>query len=53
MIELSESGNLIKTPNVLFKIYEDCNDLRIQYPNHYREFNYTIVDEETFTRERI
>lgn len=51
--ELSEIGQMIKMPEVLFKIYEDCNELRIQYPSSYREFNYTIIDDETFERSRI
>lgn len=40
-------------PEVLLKIYEDCNDLRIEYPNSFREFNYTIIDDETFVRNHI
>lgn len=53
MRELSEIGQLIKMPEVLLKIYDDCNDLRNQFPNNYRQFNYIIIDDETFKREYI
>lgn len=44
---------MIKMPNVLLRIYDDCNELRIEHPNTYREFNYTIIDDETFERTHI
>lgn len=53
MKELSEIGNIVKMPEVIFKIYDDCNELRVKYPNTYREFNYTIIDDQTFTCEHI
>ncbi|XP_055314740.1 flavin-containing monooxygenase 1-like [Sitodiplosis mosellana] len=51
--DLSNIGQMIKIPNVLLKIYDDCNELRTQYPNTYREYNYTIIDDETFERKHI
>lgn len=51
--EIIEIGQLPKMPEVLFKIFDDCNELRLQYPNTYREFNYTIIDDETFERSKI
>lgn len=48
--ELCEAGKLENAPEVVFKIYDDCNELRVLHPNNYREFNYTIVDNFTFTR---
>lgn len=48
--ELSELGQMIKMPEVLLEIYNDVNDLRIEYPNTYREFNYTIINDKTFER---
>lgn len=51
--ELSEIGKMIKMPEVLLKIFDDCNDLRIQYPNTYRQFNYSIIDDETFERNQV
>lgn len=53
MKELSEIGNIAKVPDVVYKIYDDCNELRVKYPNTYREFNYTIIDDQTFTCEHI
>lgn len=46
--ELSSIGEMIKVPEVLLKIYLDCNDLRVQHPNTYREFNYKIIDDDNF-----
>lgn len=46
--ELSSIGEMIKVPEVLLKIFLDCNELRAQYPNTYREFNYKIIDDDNF-----
>lgn len=46
--ELSSIGEMIKVPEVLLKIYLDCNELRAQNPSTYREFNYKIIDDDNF-----
>lgn len=38
---------------VYFKIYDDCTDLRLTYPNTYREFNYRVIDDKTFERSNV
>lgn len=48
MRELSSIGEMIKVPEVILKIFLDCGDLRTQYPNTYREFNYKIIDDDNF-----
>lgn len=53
MKELSVIGQWTKVPEVVLKIYLDCNELRVKYPTSYREFNYTIIDEETFERRHM
>lgn len=40
-------------PEVVFKIYDDCNDLRKDHPDDYRQFVYTIIDDKTFTRFKL
>ncbi|XP_031630062.1 flavin-containing monooxygenase FMO GS-OX5-like isoform X2 [Contarinia nasturtii] len=48
--DISKIGQMIQMPEVLLKIYDDCNELRVQFPNNYRDFNYTIIDDQTFER---
>lgn len=48
--QLAAAGEIQNVPEVLFKIYDDCNQLRIAHPNNYREFNYRIIDNQTFIR---
>lgn len=50
---LIEFGKLPARPSVLQKIYDDAGVTRMEHPNHYRDYNYTIVDDDTFTSECI
>lgn len=51
--QLIQAGDLEKMPEVLFKIYDDCNELRVAHPDDYRQFVYTITDDKTFTRSKL
>lgn len=40
-------------PEVIFKIFDDCADLRIAHPDDFRQYVYTIIDDETFIRRKL
>lgn len=51
--QLADAGQMPNLPEVLIKIYEDVSAQRKQFPNSYRQFNYRIIDENTFERTAI
>lgn len=51
--ELQRICGMDMVPKVFYDIYLDLLKLNVQHPNSYREFNYTIVDNETFTRKHM
>lgn len=51
--QLAKAGDLKMVPEVIFKIYDDCADLRITQADDFRQFVYTIVDDKTFTRSKL
>lgn len=48
--QLAAAGEIENIPEILFKVYDDCTQLRIAHPNNYRDFNYRIVDDQRFER---
>lgn len=53
VIELSEIVGMNIVPKVFFKMLPDLLKLNVQFPNSFRDFNYTISDDETFERKQI
>lgn len=50
---LSRTAGIDDIPDVLTRIYYDCGQLRQTYPNSYRLYNYRVIDNETFERNKI
>lgn len=40
-------------PKVFHTIFLDLLKMFVQYPNSFREFNYTILDDDTFERKHF
>ncbi|XP_031624867.1 senecionine N-oxygenase-like [Contarinia nasturtii] len=53
LYELSEICRMNVVPKVFHILCEDLFNLYVQYPTSFREFNYTILDDETFERKHI